>query len=337
MQAFDAPSDTFDRNMGFQDRGEDVRRLQAALNDVEGIQVAVSGPGSPGQETHFFGPLTRRAVIAFQEMYAEDVLHPIDLVRGTGFVGPLTRAKLNDAHVSRRAREINVPDVSVPQLHNKSTSSTLNVGAGNVDVYATDRYIRMIREGEGPRIVDAGPYLIQSVSPRTLQSRDTVSVVGSGLSDGDFTVHFGDRYYISDVRVENSSIEFTVPDISPGVYDLAYSRNGRVSDTVPIVVTKADAPSVVLREVQPGVIEYGETVRLLGRGFTKTDNIIETRFGTIKNVIRKNNTTLEFTYSPPDSFAAESEVEDKKLYPVWARVINTNGISEKKQIFDIQL
>jgi len=42
-----------------------------------------------------FLSLTRTAVIRFQEKYAQDVLIPWDLVRGTGVVGSTTRAKIN--------------------------------------------------------------------------------------------------------------------------------------------------------------------------------------------------------------------------------------------------
>lgn len=78
------------------DRGESVRLLQEVLNWNPATLVAEQGPGSPGNETDFFGPATKRAVIAFQNMHAKEVLLPAGLSVGTGFVGPLTRNKLNE-------------------------------------------------------------------------------------------------------------------------------------------------------------------------------------------------------------------------------------------------
>jgi len=95
---------TFTRNLWLGFTLPDVQYLQMMLNSDSETRVAATGPGSPGQETTYFGPLTNAAVIRFQEKYREDVLAPWRLVRGIGFVGPFTRTKLNELLARQRAR-----------------------------------------------------------------------------------------------------------------------------------------------------------------------------------------------------------------------------------------
>ena len=65
-------------------RGDDVKSLQVFLN-THGFALALTGIGSLGKETLFFGKLTKASVIKFQ--LANQLI-------GDGIVGPLTQAKL---------------------------------------------------------------------------------------------------------------------------------------------------------------------------------------------------------------------------------------------------
>ena len=66
--------------------------------DVKCLQIVLERNGvySARLFTGNFGELTKEAVILFQEKYASEILIPAGLKKGTGYVGPLTRKKLNE-------------------------------------------------------------------------------------------------------------------------------------------------------------------------------------------------------------------------------------------------
>ena len=72
------------RDLSLGTSGADVKGLQQLLNRI-GYTVAATGAGSAGQETAYFGPATRSAVIKYQAAQSVPV---------TGYVGLLTRASL---------------------------------------------------------------------------------------------------------------------------------------------------------------------------------------------------------------------------------------------------
>lgn len=100
-----AQANTFYRNLTVGDTGADVLSLQKILNSNAYTKIASSGPGSPGFETNYFGSLTKSAVIRYQELYKSEVLTPIGLKAGTGYVGEMTRNHLSKQTVSPTSTE----------------------------------------------------------------------------------------------------------------------------------------------------------------------------------------------------------------------------------------
>ncbi|MBI1984589.1 MAG: hypothetical protein HYS60_00560 [Candidatus Wildermuthbacteria bacterium] len=81
----------FDSNLyfGISNKGE-VQCLQQFLRDL-GQDVYPEG-----LTTGVFGQLTFNAVVRFQEKYASEILLPVGLQKGTGYVGSRTRSKINE-------------------------------------------------------------------------------------------------------------------------------------------------------------------------------------------------------------------------------------------------
>jgi len=78
----------------------EVRQIQKFLNQTPATQVAVSGFGSPGQETMFYGLRTAAAVSRFQATHKSDILTPSNLDVPTGYFGNATRNKMNSLCMS---------------------------------------------------------------------------------------------------------------------------------------------------------------------------------------------------------------------------------------------
>jgi len=75
---------SFTRNLAFGTTSSDVKQLQLYLN-AHGFIVALTGAGSKGHETTYFGHATMTALERFQAAHN---------VPPTGYFGPLTRAAI---------------------------------------------------------------------------------------------------------------------------------------------------------------------------------------------------------------------------------------------------
>jgi hypothetical protein len=76
----------FNHNLSFGSFSQDVKELQKFLNG-HGFPLAISGFGSRGEETAFFGRLTQASLVKFQKT---NHIYP-----AWGYFGPLTRAFIN--------------------------------------------------------------------------------------------------------------------------------------------------------------------------------------------------------------------------------------------------
>ena len=88
---------TFVKDLKLGIKDDQVKTLQQFLNQ-NGFNIAKSGVGSTGKETNFFGSLTSKALIKFQEANKNKV---VGLIGERGYLGPLTRELINSIMINK--------------------------------------------------------------------------------------------------------------------------------------------------------------------------------------------------------------------------------------------
>src|SRR3989344_4686725 len=148
-----AVSATFSRGIGNGAKGEDVKRLQVLLNSDPDTKVSASGAGSSGSETETFGPATESAVKKFQEKYG--IAGPGS--EGFGFVGPKTRAKLEEVFGSTAVPAATPATPAAPAASaagvSASFTSALSKGSENADVM---RLQKLLNSDPDTRVSSSG-------------------------------------------------------------------------------------------------------------------------------------------------------------------------------------
>jgi peptidoglycan hydrolase-like protein with peptidoglycan-binding domain len=208
------------RNLRLGDKGEDVRILQRFLNQNSLTQVSKSGPGSPLNESTYFGPLTKNAVIRFQELYAADVLTPVGLLAGTGFVGPFTRQK------------INIISGALTQIPSQITTSSVTSSA-------------LANSSNGPIITD--------LSPISGIDGTQITLTGSGFAATN-TILAGFARLENVPSLDDKTLTFTVnsgipekdkPYHLPLVYTISVAIDGRQSNPKTFTLTLPEGQAYI--------------------------------------------------------------------------------------------
>lgn len=138
---------TFTTNLSLGSKGMQILLLQQFLNRDPDTRIASTGPGSPGQETSYFGMLTKAAVVRFQQKYAQEVLAPVGLFQGNGYVGVYTRAKLNALSALTASTAPSISAIPTTSTGSSQATALQNPNLKNLDGFLAALESVAIKQG----------------------------------------------------------------------------------------------------------------------------------------------------------------------------------------------
>ncbi|PIP73409.1 MAG: hypothetical protein COW88_02210 [Candidatus Lloydbacteria bacterium CG22_combo_CG10-13_8_21_14_all_47_15] len=337
----------FTRDLSIGDTGEDVRALQKILNQKLSqrtkTRVAVSGPGSPGNETDFFGTLTQSAVIRFQNLYAQEILAPVGISTGTGFVGASTRAKLNTLAIPADTSETSENPATPPKLPVAEVIPAIPEPIAEVIPDVTE-IIPTIPKPAAESItvsaesypdVNIGEVAVNFIAPTFGPPNTIITIFGEGFTRKSNVLHIGDRYFIRNILSSSSTeLTFNMPNAVPaGKYALSISNEyGTSSAYKTFLVTDKAVQSPVISDVSPASGPYGTEVTVIGDNFSLKGNDIYTSYGIIENIASSDGKTLSFKILPaPEVPELQVGVDLNKgiEWPIWFYIVSEGGESDE--------
>ncbi len=285
------------KNLSLGMKDTEIISLQKILNQTPETRIAQAGPGSPGNETDYFGNLTLRAVARFQELNREEILVPSNLSAGNGFVGPATRKVLNKKQASTKVDDVVKGSPTIPLT-------------GFTYIISPDKYAEL---------------------PGT-----KITLTGVGFTSENNTLFFGkDRARkIEGLRSSNgTTLAFTLPDYPAGKYDL-YIQNANGSSTLPsfIIIKSPKSEAPIIESVSPTSGPYGSKIVIKGKNFTATNNEVRTNYRIIENLPSPDGTTITVSMDLfPDVPQLQTGNVPKQNFtlPVYLFVLNSNGVSDR--------
>jgi hypothetical protein len=360
-------SGVFTTNLSLGSSGTLVATLQQMLNRDADTRVASSGPGSSGNETPYFGSLTKAAVVRFQEKYANEILTPVGLAQGNGYVGLYTRAKLNTLSALTTAASDEDTDASGVQSVTTSVAPSIPIAIPavenylvtdeeRIDIYAGDAMLANVRDKiytainsaivaqstetitlPAVTLADVPSVAIGELSPRFGVSGARVSITGTGVSSNS-VVYFGSTYLVRAVNRDSfGNFSFIIPPIPPARYDVAIKTGESISNTATLVITNPQNPLVHIQSVSPSTIPYGGTLMITGSGFSPQGNVVVTTYQKFTNVSSPDGKTL--TVQPtPASLQGSARVGDgTRNVPMYLYVVNDYGFSNSGKSFTMTI
>lgn len=317
-----------ENNLRLGDYHSDVRALQVILNKNSLTQVAREGPGSPGNESYFFGSKTFDAVKRFQSLYKDEILLPYDLPQPTGFVGQATRQKLNTLLENGL---ITPPQTNTIQSNTKTYSSPQSKTAPS---FTLKNPLLLKPIEKTPKLFSIDPY----------QAKGGTEVVLSGefFDIEQNTVFIGDNYSVAGIKsTDTKTLRIILPGgsiLQNGKYMVwvttskGSSRNPSVPIQVFITDTPKPPPDVI--SVDPPSVTLDKDIVIKGNNFTQNGNNIYSTLGNIMNVPSSDGVTIKVNMA---SFPYAQKLKDAKglIGKMWLTVQNDNGVD--RTMYEMQV
>jgi hypothetical protein len=299
---------SFSKDLFFGQENDDIYWLQVILNRDSRTQIALVGAGSPGQESRYYGALTRDAVARFDRVYL-GTLAP-DGVKVSG----LLREKLQE--LIRNTTSTPQIGQSLPILPepNSAVSNT-----ETLRVYAAMPYQATLGETitihgtgfESKNKVIIGKFTIDDAPSFDGQ---TIVLASTTLSSGDYTV-----------IVENTKGSSVV---SGQDIHLLVSKNPK------------DIPHI--ESYYPTLVGAKDTVTITGKYFSVKKNKLVSLYGEITNLpSSKNGTEITFPVEKLQNQINQllkTEIPPEgSLLPVSLYILTPDGVSQTALTLQIQL
>jgi len=332
----------FLRNLRVGDSGKDVFELQKILNADPLTQVAPLGIGSPGNETAFFGNLTKNAVIKYQNFHVSSILDPAGISSGNGYVGQLTRNTLNNSTLLTQSQDASL--ATVDTINNVDTYTVRP--EEKIDIYQKDKQYEDIQAQIVAKINNAiknrlpagdlqldeiksinNNVAITELSVNIGRVGDVVTINGLGFTSINNNVYIGNTYIIRNLPVQAGTISFKVPPIPSGRYDIVIKNNNGISNSTFFIISSVAMIPVTIQSVTPERVAYGQNITITGSGFTPENNEVFTTFGKIKGVVSVDGKTLSVIIAPESmkEIASYGKSNKELKFKIEIGVINGNG------------
>jgi hypothetical protein len=343
---------TFSRDLSLGMSGEDVRLLQEILNKDARTALAQTGPGAAGNETDYFGPMTRNAVIRFQELYADIVLKPEGLEQGTGFVGKLTRTKLSalagynnstqdvkstqkdessEAADSKEIQKDTNTKPLEPTKSNESAQQTTKDSTQKEDAVVTkDDDLSKL-----PEYQTYDGFAVGRADDYTGYPGQVVTIDGN-LLDKETRILFDETVVTGTPDKDGKRLSFVVPDIKKGPYELRFEsgEGERALRIMDFAIVFEDAVTPTLTSVSPEKGPKGTIITLEGKNFTSSGNRVTFNDVYVFDVPSENGTTLQVPVTTDIELPPKAELGGQEaLMPLYVNVANENGFSDAVVLF----